>query len=87
MTAATSTENLTLKQLCEEIGYSDRTVMRLLAEGKGPGIKTGNRYLIRREWVDKWKAGELGFWSIAIAGLRQVESIPEPEPIYVRRVS
>jgi excisionase family DNA binding protein len=70
-------DRLSLEDLTARLGYDQRTIADLIASGKGPGIKIGRRYLILESWVDRWLAGELGFWSVAIAGL----TVPEPQPM------
>ena len=59
----TEPEVLTLVQLSRRLRCSQSNAARGIAEGKLPGVKVGGRYLIRREWVERFERGESGFWS------------------------
>lgn len=46
---------LTPKQIAVEMGINERHLWRKLARGEGPKFKRyGARYLIRKDWYEKW---------------------------------
>ena len=46
---------LTPRQIAAELGVDRRHLLKKLALGKGPKFKRyGKRYLIRKDWYDKW---------------------------------
>lgn len=80
----TDPRTLTLHELAARLGIAHRTAAALLAEGKGPGIKVGGRYLIREDWVTRFEAGEPGFWSPTGERPAPAPAVDHP---YVRRLS
>jgi excisionase family DNA binding protein len=45
----------TPRQIAAELGIDRRHLLRKIARGKGPKFKRyGNRYLIRKDWYEKW---------------------------------
>ncbi len=46
---------LTPRQIANELGIDRRHLLKKIARGKGPKFKRyGNRYLIRKDWYEKW---------------------------------
>lgn len=65
MTPVTHPDMVSLNDFCAQLGVARTTGAELIASGRGPGLKVGRRYIIRRQWVEAWLDGRHGFWSVA----------------------
>jgi excisionase family DNA binding protein len=45
---------MTVKQVASYLSVNERTVLKLVAEGKIPGVKVGNQWRFRKAMVDTW---------------------------------
>lgn len=53
--AAPAAQWLTPKEICAELGVHYDAFRRKLRRGEGPKFKRyGARYLIKKDWFDKW---------------------------------
>jgi len=77
-------DRLSLKELAARLGYDQATVARLIEAGKGPGIKVHGRYLIYTAWVERWLAGDAGFWGPSPAVEADPVTVDSP---FVRRIA
>ena len=52
-------EIMTLKDLAEYLRMNERTVAKLVQEGKVPGLKVASQWRFSREAIDSWFAGQM----------------------------
>jgi excisionase family DNA binding protein len=76
--------HLSLKECARRLGFDQATVARLIESGKGPGIKVHGRYLIYETWVERWLAGDAGFWGPGIVAEPELRSVDSP---FIRRIA
>jgi hypothetical protein len=79
-------ERVTLTDAAKELAMDHATLSRLLRVGKGPGVWHEGYVFITREWLDRYKRGDVGFWSVGIAAMPTPEAIPVESP-FVKRAS
>ncbi|MCP5405184.1 MAG: helix-turn-helix domain-containing protein [Pseudomonadaceae bacterium] len=49
-------EILTIREVAEYLKLAEKTVYRLVAEGKIPGFKVGGAWRFRKAEIDRWIA-------------------------------
>lgn len=54
---------MNVEEIASELGVSRNTVYRALELGQLPARRVSTRWLVRKEWMDRWLRGEPGFWS------------------------
>lgn len=47
-------EILTIREVAEYLKLAEKTVYRLVAEGKIPGFKVGGAWRFRKSEIDRW---------------------------------
>jgi len=52
---ASTAQYITPKEISSELGVNYQSFVRMLRRGEGPKFKRyGARYLIRKDWFEKW---------------------------------